>query len=323
LKLVSTERVEETDLIGWKLTRNDEIIAVLFESRSPQRHFMWIDAGEEETVILIFCQEFRLKANDIGAQVRIVNRSYLPCRKISMVSCASEAQRDVFGQLFGAGGRCSVYSTQSSHSSSSSTPKVVDNRCLAMRFSKYTIERFKSRWIEEDQRLLASYKGDLVMKQLREKDIKLIQDHWPYHIPGSSYLYERIARKGLPSLGLYLNKNHSQEEDQFSLIGWIFTHSDRSMGGLHILDEYRGKGFARLLQRSFMIQLLYHDPRKKEFERLGLWGHFDENNEASIILSQSLGAVNVARVSWLRIIHPSEAPPVLSSLPLSAQHSRL
>jgi len=86
---------------------------------------------------------------------------------------------------------------------------------------------------------------DMSVQLLHINDAQFMYDHYDYKEYASvPYIKERIE-KGV-GLGLFKDKD---------LLGWIMTHDDGAMGFLHILDEYRNKGYAMTLSVS-LIKIL-------------------------------------------------------------------
>lgn len=89
---------------------------------------------------------------------------------------------------------------------------------------------------------------------------------------GKNYLEKRLEAGA--SFGAF---------DGETMIGFIFTHEDWSMGGLDILPEYRGKGIAKALESKLVSFLL----EEKKFPYCHC--HVGIENKASLQLQFSLG----------------------------------
>ena len=77
------------------------------------------------------------------------------------------------------------------------------------------------------------------------------------------------------------------------LVAWGLTHDDGAIGSLHVLDEYRKKGYGR----EILISLV-HQTRK-----LGKipFAQIEEKNVAAIKLAENLGFIKDRRVSWIKL----------------------
>ena len=97
------------------------------------------------------------------------------------------------------------------------------------------------------------------------------------------YILERIE-KGI-ALGIY---------DKEKLVAWILTHDDGALGFLHVLPEYRGKGYAYEITVAGVKKL--REQGKVSFV------HIEEKNQASMNLCIKMGFVKDRLVHWLKII---------------------
>lgn len=113
---------------------------------------------------------------------------------------------------------------------------------------------------------------------LRSADAPTVVRFWPY---GRDVMYvrERISR--LPSAAIRRDGR---------LVAWGLTHDDGSMGFLHVLEEWRGRGFARSLTTALALRLL----------RLGLrpFLYVVKDNSASIRLTESMGFTRLGSYGW-------------------------
>lgn len=73
-------------------------------------------------------------------------------------------------------------------------------------------------------------------------------------------------------------------------VAWVMTHDDGSVGMLHVLNEYRGKGYARALVIAMASEI-----RKKGRE---VFAHILPSNIPSLRLFASLGFAPCCEVSW-------------------------
>ncbi len=96
------------------------------------------------------------------------------------------------------------------------------------------------------------------------------------------YIIERI-QKGI-GLGIYKNKK---------LVAWILTHDDGAMGFLHVLPEYRGKGYAYEVTIAAIKRLR----AREEIPFV----HIEEDNQRSMNLSLKMGFVKDRLIHWIKI----------------------
>lgn len=97
------------------------------------------------------------------------------------------------------------------------------------------------------------------------------------------YIKERI-KKGI-SGGIF-------EDDK--LIAWAITHDDGAIGFLHVLEEFRNRGFAK--------DLTYYIIRKIRENNKIPFVHIEENNVKSTNLTLKLGFKEFKRIHWLHTI---------------------
>ncbi len=93
------------------------------------------------------------------------------------------------------------------------------------------------------------------------------------------YITERI-NKGV-AFGIF-------QDDQ--LVAWLMTHDDGAMGFLHVLEEYRGRGYAQDLTYK-MIEYLREENQIP-------FVHIEENNTKSMNLALKIGFQKDRRIHW-------------------------
>ncbi len=87
--------------------------------------------------------------------------------------------------------------------------------------------------------------SDVELKALNVAEYAMMNETWPYKYPGSEiFIRSLIALNG--GLGVYVNGE---------LISWILHIECFGIGLLQTVEEYQGKGYARLLTRA-MTQLI-------------------------------------------------------------------
>lgn len=78
------------------------------------------------------------------------------------------------------------------------------------------------------------------------------------------------------------------------LVAWGLTHDDGALGSLHVLDEYRKKGYGR----EILISLIHQNRKlgKVSFVQI------EEKNTKAVNLTEQLGFVKDRRVSWIKLL---------------------
>jgi GNAT superfamily N-acetyltransferase len=77
------------------------------------------------------------------------------------------------------------------------------------------------------------------------------------------------------------------------LVAWGLTHDDGALGSLHVLDEYRKKGYGK----EILISLIHQNRKlgKTSFAQI------EEKNIKAASLVEQLGFVKDRRVSWVKL----------------------
>ncbi|MCP4176510.1 MAG: GNAT family N-acetyltransferase [bacterium] len=102
------------------------------------------------------------------------------------------------------------------------------------------------------------------------------------NILSSSYIKERIM-KGY-SAGL---------KEDGKLVAWIITHDDGAIGSLHVIKEYRHKGYAHSVVAALLHKL--RNVGKKPFL------YIDDPNKAAADLLRGLGFVRKSHMNWIEM----------------------
>ena len=118
---------------------------------------------------------------------------------------------------------------------------------------------------------------------LSEKDAEYIRENSNYkqYLP-VEYLKKRIAKSF--SAGV-INNN--------KLVAWAITHDDGAIGALHVLNEFRNKGYAS----EIVLNLAYKIRNSGQIPI----AQIEEKNESAIRLFEKLGFVKDRRVTWLKL----------------------
>lgn len=116
------------------------------------------------------------------------------------------------------------------------------------------------------------------IRPLTPTDAPLIAQHWPYG-RRPDYILERIHRG--PTAAVYR---------QGRPVAWALTHSDGSMGFLHVLPSYRGQDMARSIGAWLA--------RRQLQAGTGAFVYIERTNRASLNLTESLGFKPVGEYVW-------------------------
>ncbi len=118
---------------------------------------------------------------------------------------------------------------------------------------------------------------------LSENDADYIWENSNYkQLLDVEYLKQRIERSF--SAGIIANNK---------LAAWAITHDDGAIGALHVLDEFRKKGYAS----EVVISLV------QKIRNIGMIpiAQIEEKNKSAIKLFEKLGFVKDRRVTWLKL----------------------
>jgi 8-oxo-dGTP diphosphatase len=119
--------------------------------------------------------------------------------------------------------------------------------------------------------------------KLKKEDSVYIRDksHYKQFLP-IEYLEQRINNSF--SAGI-------KENDK--LVAWAITHDDGAIGALHVLDDYRNKGYAAGI-------VIYMSRKIRDAGRIPI-AQIEEKNNPAIKLFEKLGFVKDRRVTWLML----------------------
>lgn len=120
-------------------------------------------------------------------------------------------------------------------------------------------------------------------RKLTPKDSEFIVSQSIYkEMLSVEYLNERIIKS--VSAGIY---------EDGTLVAWALTHDDGSLGSMHVLEDYRGKGYAKEISISLIKQC--RKINKTPFLQC------ETKNIPAQNLVKKLGFVNDRNVSWLKL----------------------
>ena len=77
------------------------------------------------------------------------------------------------------------------------------------------------------------------------------------------------------------------------LVAWGLTHDDGALGSLHVLDEYRKKGYGK----EILISLIHQN---RKLDKMS-FAQIEEKNLKATNLVERLGFVKDRRVSWVKL----------------------
>ncbi|NTW25985.1 MAG: GNAT family N-acetyltransferase, partial [Lentimicrobium sp.] len=133
------------------------------------------------------------------------------------------------------------------------------------------------RLFQDDDHPFQEYPG---LQILRPEHLSLVYDNSKYQqFLSLDYLSLRLKLGG----GFFIEQDGQP-------VAWAMTHDDGSVGMLHVLDKYRGRGYARVLIQAMSVEV-----RKKGRP---VFAHIEPVNFPSLNLFQSLGFEVRSRVTW-------------------------
>jgi len=118
---------------------------------------------------------------------------------------------------------------------------------------------------------------------LDESFVDYIFEHSNYQaFTSTEYIKERLERS--ISAGIM--------EDGV-LVAWGLTHDDNALGFLHVLPEYRRKGYGEAILNSLI--------RKRRAEKKPIFLNVEPTNHSSLNLVQKMGFVLDRKISWIKL----------------------
>ena len=151
----------------------------------------------------------------------------------------------------------------------------------------YVCQQYKIAWSISCKRLFLDNSIDLTMPQgllpIRQEHLQKVYDYSKYQqFLSKDYLLKRLEYGG----GFCIEQDGLQA-------AWVMTHDDGSIGMLQVVDEYRGRGFARMLINAMAIKV-----RQKGRP---VFAHIEPGNKPSLNLFGSLGFEVKGQLTWARI----------------------
>ncbi len=169
--------------------------------------------------------------------------------------------------------------------------EIENNKCFAViedwMLPNFT-KRFKLKWKLSVLKYVFNQDIDVddhseTVSKLSSEDAEYIFENSKYkEYLSIEYIKERI-NNGICA-GIYFNNK---------LAAWALTQDDNAIGFLHVMDEHRGKGFAKILTEYMISQV----------RRAGLFpfSYIEQTNEPSIKLVEKLGFQKVDKVHWFEV----------------------
>jgi 8-oxo-dGTP diphosphatase len=77
------------------------------------------------------------------------------------------------------------------------------------------------------------------------------------------------------------------------LVAWGLTHDDGALGSLHVMDEYRKKGFGK----EILLSLIHQNRKLGKIS----FAQIEEKNTKATNLVEQLGFIKDRRVSWVKL----------------------
>jgi GNAT superfamily N-acetyltransferase len=149
-------------------------------------------------------------------------------------------------------------------------------------------ENRKAEWILTTMRYYLL--DDVEVPENRIEVIPLTTDHIGFIISQSNYkqfltpgyVEERITK----SISAAIIKKDK-------LVAWGLTHDDGALGSLHVLDEYRKKGYGK----EILISLIHQNRKLGKVS----FAQIEEKNTKATNLIEQLGFVKDRKVSWIKL----------------------
>lgn len=149
-------------------------------------------------------------------------------------------------------------------------------------------EKKKAEWILSTMRYYLP--EDVEVPENKLEVIPLTTDHIGFIISQSNYkqfltrayVEERITK----SISAAIMKKDK-------LVAWGLTHDDGALGSLHVLDDYREKGYGK----EILISLIHQNRKLGKLS----FAQIEEKNIKATNLIQQLGFLIDRRVSWVKL----------------------
>lgn len=149
-------------------------------------------------------------------------------------------------------------------------------------------EKRNAEWILSTMRYYLP--DDVEVPENKKEVVPLTTDHIGFIISQSNYkqfltpayVEERISK----SISAAIMKKDK-------LVAWGLTHDDGALGSLHVMDEYRKKGFGK----EILLSLIHQNRKLGKIS----FAQIEEKNTKATNLIEQLGFIKDRRVSWVKL----------------------
>lgn len=149
-------------------------------------------------------------------------------------------------------------------------------------------EKRNAEWVLSTMRYYLP--DDVDVPENKKEVVPLTTDHIGFIISQSNYkqfltpayVEERISK----SISAAIMKKDK-------LVAWGLTHDDGALGSLHVMDEYRKKGFGK----EILLSLIHQNRKLGKIS----FAQIEEKNTKATNLIEQLGFIKDRRVSWVKL----------------------
>ena len=149
-------------------------------------------------------------------------------------------------------------------------------------------EKRNAEWVLSTMRYYLP--DDVEVPENKKEVVPLTTDHIGFIISQSNYkqfltpayVEERISK----SISAAMMKKDK-------LVAWGLTHDDGALGSLHVMDEYRKKGFGK----EILLSLIHQNRKLGKIS----FAQIEEKNTKATNLIEQLGFIKDRKVSWVKL----------------------
>lgn len=149
-------------------------------------------------------------------------------------------------------------------------------------------EKRNAEWVLSTMRYYLP--DDVDVPENKKEVVPLTTDHIGFIISQSNYkqfltpayVEERISK----SISAAIMKKDK-------LVAWGLTHDDGALGSLHVMDEYRKKGFGK----EILLSLIHQNRKLGKIS----FAQIEKKNTKATNLIEQLGFIKDRRVSWVKL----------------------
>ena len=91
--------------------------------------------------------------------------------------------------------------------------------------------------------------GYWMSDELTEADLVVIDSTWKYRSAHSLDMIKKMVASGLPCIGIKTTSSSSASSEN-TLVAWVMTYGDRSIGMMYTLESHRNKGLGKAVARA-------------------------------------------------------------------------